>query len=709
MKNITGAEEALSVIFKPRSIAVIGASGRPGALSWVPLHLLQRYGYKGAIYPINPTRESIDGIVCYPSLADVPGPVDVAIIPLNAEATPDAVHQCAEAGVRAVVLPAQGLGEQGGEGRRREAEMAAHAASRGMRIVGPNTDGIANLASGALATIQPVFQQMISPGPVAVVAQSGATAASMILRLKLAGIGCRYYAAAGNEVDLGLADYLSFVLQDPEVKIVLSYVESIRRPADFIKVAALAADLGKPIVLMKVGASEQGATMAAAHTGALTGSDAIHDAVFREHGIIRVAELSELTAVARFFLSQGAPSTTKLGIVSVSGGQAGALTDKAIAMGLTVPALGPEATAALAEILKFTPPTNPCDLDGQIATEPDIASRAFRAMALQGNISTVLYARKLLTGDASAMSSAALAAAAAEPAAPALAVYAMDGVLNDEELAAYGSAVPRFDSAHELFTAIRELGGFAAHITKRQSADPPEPRRSVALEPLLAGGALNEVESRRLLQRYGIHVPAEAVVGDLEAAVAAADQMGYPVVMKVVSAAILHKTEVGGVAVGVADAEEVAATFVRLQRIAIDLVGAARFEGVLIQEQVVGGVEMILGAKVDAQFGPFVLAGLGGVFTELLKDVALRMAPVSREGAMEMLTELRAAPLLRGFRGGGRMDVDALAATLSSLSEFAADHSRQVSEVDLNPVIVLPEGRGVRVVDAVIVPSGPVS
>ena len=706
MRSITGAEDSLAVIFNPRSIAVIGASGRPGALSWVPLHLLQRYGYEGAIYPINPTRQSIDGIPCYPSLADVPGPVDVAIIPLNAEATPDAVHQCAEAGVRAVVLPAQGLGEQGGEGRRREAEMAAHAEANGMRIVGPNTDGIANLSVGALATIQPVFQQMISPGPVAVVAQSGATAASIILRLKLAGIGCRYYAAAGNEVDLGLADYLSFVLQDPEVKIVLSYVESIRRPADFIKVAALAADLGKPIVLMKVGASEQGATMAAAHTGALTGSDAIHDAVFREHGIIRVAELSELTAVARFFLSQGLPATSGLGIVSVSGGQAGALTDKAIAMGLSVPALGREATAALSGILKFTPPTNPCDLDGQIATEPDIASRAFRAMALQPGLSTVVYARKLLTGDASALSSKALALAAAEPGGPALAVYAMDGSLNEQEVSAYGSAIPRFDSAHELFIAVRELGGFTRFLERRRTTPPPPSRLRAPREPLLEGrGALSEVKSRQLLQRYGIRVPDETVVRDSKSAVAAAHRLGYPVVMKVVSDKILHKTEVGGVEVGVADAAGVADTFDRLCEIGIDLVGAGDFDGILIQEQVVGGFEMIAGAKVDPQFGPFVLIGLGGVFTELLKDVALRLAPVSPDIALEMLGELRAAPLLNGFRGGDRMDVAALASTLSSLSEFASDYSAQISEIDLNPVIVLPEGRGVRVVDAVIVPA----
>ena len=546
MRIVTGAEDAVAGIFNPRSIAIVGASGRVGALSWVPLHLLQRYRYSGVLYPVNPSRESIDGIPCYPTLSDVPGPIDLAVVVVNAEATIDAVRQCADLGVRAAVLPAQGLGEQGGEAREREREMAAYARARGLRIVGPNTDGVANLVTGAMATIQPVFQEMITPGPVAVVAQSGATAASIVLRLKHAGIGCRYYAAAGNEIDLGLADFLSFVLQDPDVRMVVSYVEAVRRAGDFVKVAALAAELGKPIALLKVGASEQGARTAAAHTGALAGSDAVHDAIFREYGVARVSELSELTAIAKLFLARGAPTARELGIISVSGGQAGALSDKAVAMGLGVPSLAPRVTAQLAEMLKFTPPMNPCDLDGQIATEPDIAARAYRAMSSEPGLAMIVYARKLLTGSASAESSAALAAVATEPNAVPLAVYAMDGSLNEAERAVYQSAsVPVFDSAHELFTAIRSLCGFADRLSRRADAS----RRPSSSGAPAATAALSKAEARALLAGYDIPVPAEELVTDASSAVAAAERIGYPVVMKVSSDRILHKTELAGVAI----------------------------------------------------------------------------------------------------------------------------------------------------------------
>jgi acyl-CoA synthetase (NDP forming) len=701
-RNVTGSERAVARIFYPSSIAIVGASGRPGALSWVPLHLLQRYQYRGAIYPVNPARESIDGIACYPTLADVPGPIDLAVIVVNAEATVDAVQQCADLGVAAAVLPAQGLGEQGGEAREREREMAAYAGARGLRIVGPNTDGVANLSTGAMATIQPVFQEMIASGPLAVVAQSGATAASIVLRLKHAGIGCRYYASAGNEIDLGLADYLSFVLQDPEVRMVVSYVEAVRRADDFLRAASLAAELGKPIALLKVGASQQGALMAAAHTGALAGSDAIHDAIFREYGILRVTELSELTAIAKLFLARGASAARGVGIVSVSGGQAGALSDKAVGMGLGVPGLEPGVTAQLAQMLKFTPPTNPCDLDGQIATEPDIAARAYRAMSSQPGLGTIVYARKLLTGQASAESAAAIAAATMEPNAVPLAVYAMDGSLNEAEQVAYRSAsVPVFDSAQELFGAVRALCGYADCLTRRagRARARPAPRSPAPTT------ALTEAQARGLLAGYRIPVPAEALATDANSAVAAAERIGYPVVMKVISDRILHKTELGGVALSVADAESVRVAFARLRALGVEAVGEAHIDGVLVQEQVGGGVEMIAGVKVDEQFGPFVMLGLGGIATELLKDIVLRPAPVSPNDVREMVGELRGSALLHGFRGGDMMDVSALAAAVSALSEFAADHATQISEVDLNPIIVLPVGRGVRVVDVVIVPT----
>jgi acyl-CoA synthetase (NDP forming) len=255
-----------------------------------------------------------------------------------------------------------------------------------------------------------------------------------------------------------------------------------------------------------------------------------------------------------------------------------------------------------------------------------------------------------------------------------------------------------------VFTAVRLLSGYA-EFRKRDTRISAPKRPAAAPEPLLRKETLTEVEARQILSRYGIPVPGEAVVTDAAAAVEAAERLGYPVVMKVVSESILHKTEVGGVAVGVHDAAAVRSTFEKLRAVALRVAGEGRFDGVLVQEQVVGGVEMIAGIKVDAQFGPFVMLGFGGVFTELLKDVSLRSAPVTPATALEMLRELRGASLLEGFRGAQHLDVDALAAAVAGLSEFAADHATEISEVDLNPVIVLPAGRGVRVVDAVIVPA----
>ena len=316
---------------------MIGASSRPGTLSWWPLRHLTTKGFDGAVYPVNPSREQIEGLTCYPSLQALPQVPDVAMVALDAERTLEAVRECAAAGVGAVVLPTQGFGELGEAGRERAEELASLGGPGRLRIVGPNTDGVGNLASGAIASIQPLLAQDIPLGPVAVVTQSGATAGSLIARLMQEGIGARMYASTGNEADLGFADYLSVMVQDPNVAIVLSFVEAIRRPEHFVGVATLAAELRKPIVLIKVGRSEQGARRAAAHTGALAGQDALYDAIFEDLGVIRVEELSELVAVTELFLSRGAPAGRGVGILSVSGGQAGAVADRVVRCGLSVP------------------------------------------------------------------------------------------------------------------------------------------------------------------------------------------------------------------------------------------------------------------------------------------------------------------------------------------------------------------------------------
>ncbi|MGO4384423.1 acetate--CoA ligase family protein [Specibacter sp. RAF43] len=702
MKNVTGAEDAVARLWNPGTVALIGASSRPGTLAWWPQRLMQQFGFAGRVIPVNPNRAEIEGLPCAPSIGAIEGPVDVAVVTLDNLGTARAVAECAAAGVGAVILPAQGFGESGDEGKAIERGMLEVARSAGMRIHGPNTDGLANFATGAVMSIQPVLGQGVDVGEVAVITQSGATAGSLISRLKAEGIGCRLYASAGNEIDLGLADYLSVALQDPNVKMVLSFIEAIRRPEDFVKVAALAAELGKPIVVIKVGRTREAAARAAAHTGALAGEDRIYDALFDSLGIVRVEELSELVAIAKLHLATGAIASNRIGIMSVSGGQAGTLADRAASFGLRLPELAPYTQDALSSLFPHGNALNPCDLTGDIAKKPELAAAAYAVFDDDASVDFLVYARKNLTGDVGQQSVEALAMERSKRRLP-LAVYSMDGVVNELESKIYHSqGIPIFTSASELFAGVRGLAKFNARPAVRAIANNVEPVASI---PSDASGVLSDEHAKSLLGAYGISFPAERVVTDAATAVETAEAIGYPVTLKIVSERITHKTEVGGVLLGVSGESAVREGFALLMERGRTALAGDDPEGILIQEQITDGVEIITGLVIDEQFGPFVLVGTGGVMAELLDDAVLRPAPVTAAEAREMIGTLRGRALLTGFRGAPPADIDALAETISSLSRLGRDHAEVISELDLNPVLVRPAGRGAVAVDALVVLS----
>jgi acetyltransferase len=700
VRSITGAEESLRLLVEARSIAIVGASSKPFAVSWWPLELLRRYGYGGAVYPVNPHRGEIEGVRCYRSLAEVPGPVDLAVVVLAAKLTLEAVRECADAGAKAVVLAAQGFAEHGDEGREREEALAALGRERGVRIVGPNTDGIASFATGVVASIQPLLGEGMPVGPVAVVAQSGATSASILQRLKRAGIGCRYAITTGNETDLGLADYLSYVLQDEAVKVVLCFVEAIRRPRDFRRVAALAAELGKPVAMIKVGASEPAARRTVAHTGALAGDDALYEALFRADGILRVTEPSELVAVAKLTLARVTPRSRGVGVISVSGGGASIVADKAVAMGLAVPTLPATAEEELNRALSFGGGFNPCDLTGEIATKPSLAGQVYEIFCSQPALATVVYARKQLTGTAGEEAARSLAEVAGLSGSAPLVVYGLDGeVERPEEAAVYAErGIPVFTSLQDLFVAVDRLAGYEAFRDRRLDA----PGVSTPVSETVSA------RPRDVLASCGIPAPRQGLASDAAAAVRLSEEIGYPVVLKVESDRIPHRSDIGGVVLGLRSAGEVERAFASIWDSARTFLRGDAPDGVLVQEQVEGGVELILGAKVDAQLGPFVLVGLGGVYAEVLKDVSLRPAPVAPDEALVMLAELRGAALLHGHRGAPSSDVNAVAEAVSGLSRFAARHADELDAIDLNPLIALPRGQGVRAVDVLVVrrPAG---
>jgi acetate---CoA ligase (ADP-forming) len=498
------------------------------------------------------------------------------------------------------------------------------------------------------------------------------------------------------------------MVQDPDVKLVLSFVEALRRPRAFLEVAELAAELGKPIALIKVGRSEPGARRASAHTGALAGADELYDAIFRSRAVLRVSELSELVAIAKLHLAWRPPRARGVGIISVSGGQAGALADKASTMGLPVPAISPTAERELDELLTFGAGFNPCDVTGEIATKPALAGLVYEAFDREPELGAVVYARKHLTGTAGFRAAEGIAAAASRPGATPLAIYAMDGDVAGPEREVYDRhGVPIFASLNDLFAGIDRLASYAARPTRRDGAGSDPATRPGRRLPA-RDGIVEDTAAKELLAAYGLAQPAEALARSADEAAAAAERIGFPVVLKVASDRIPHKTEAGGVELGVANPDQARAAYERIRISAERFLGSAdgAIDGVLVQEQVIGGVELIAGVKVDPEFGPFILVGTGGVAAELWRDVALRPAPVTVAVAREMIEELRGAPLLHGFRGAPPADVDAAAAAVSAISRLGADHASVVRELDVNPLLVLGSGEGVRVADALIVVDG---
>jgi acetyltransferase len=700
MREITGSEVDVARAFSPRSVAVIGASAKEFSLPWWPLRLLRNNGFGGTIYPVNPTRSEIEGLRAYGSVHDLPESPDLAVVVLNAERALDAVRECAERGVKTVVLPTQGFGEVSAEGAEREREIAAMAKRSGLRLIGPNTDGIANLATGAIASIQPLLDGGVDAGPVGLATQSGATASSLLVRLKRAGVGCSLYASAGNETDLGLVDFLSVMVQDPRIKIVLSFVEAVRRPREFMQVADLAAELGKPIVLIKVGRSAEGARRAAAHTGALAGADELYDAMFAAHGVLRVSELSELVAVAKMFLSCGAPKGKGVGIISVSGGQAGAVADKACTAGLQVPSVSAATESKLNALLEFGKGFNPCDVTGEVARDPSLVLKVYEAFDREPSLSSIVFARKHLTANAAIIAAGQLADSVARKDATPIAIYAMDGAVPPAEGAEYRRGnIPVYDNLTDLFTAVDRLATYAQF----RPSPAPEVARAARPSAISAEGVLDDEAAKALLRARSLPFPAEAFAKDVEQAVAAAARIGYPVVLKVVSDRIPHKTEAGGVALGLRSETQLRDAFERVMKNARDYLGGDSADGVVVQEQIEGAVEVIVGAKVDASLGPFVVVGLGGIMTEILKDIAIHPAPVDRESAKNMVLSLRGAALLQGFRGAPPRDIDALVDAIVGFSRLVAEQAAWLAEGDLNPVLVLEEGKGVRVVDALLV------
>ncbi|WP_112664428.1 acetate--CoA ligase family protein [Microvirga flavescens] len=697
MKHV--APNSLDSLFRPQSVAILGASDDGNRISGRPVRYLLEGGFKGPIYPVNPNRETVQGLKAYPSLAAVPEVPDIVLIAVPAGLTELAVSECIEKGVRGAVIFSAGYAESGEEGLAIQERISTIARAGGLRLLGPNCLGIFNPQIGFYGTFtQSLDKEMPKPGPLGIISQSGAYGSHIAYLARRRGIGINYWITTGNEADVDIAECLEWMAAQPDIKVIMAYVEGVRDGARFRAALELAQRNRKPIIMMKVGRSEVGAKAASSHTASLAGSDAIYDALFRQYGVHRATTTEEQIDVAYACARGIFPQGNKLGVVTLSGGAGVLISDAAERHGLDVAPMPLAAQKKLKELLPFASVENPVDTTAQALNDMNLLAKNLEVIldeggydALIGFFSTVPNTRTL---------SGPLKKAIADGCSRfpdrliALSMVGDDDVVRSYE----ESGFLVFEDSDRAILALSALTRFI------QAFDRAAVAPFVAVAEPLTGEALSEHAAKALLGKAGIPFLGERLVTDAEEAAAAAEAIGYPVVMKIVSPDIEHKTEIGGVLIGLADRAAAAEGFATLMERAARRRPDAMIEGVLVAPMAKKGVETIIGVSSDPVFGPAVMFGLGGVHVEVLKDVTFRLAPFGREEALRMIDEIRGRSLLSGVRGALPSDVEALADVLVRISHFAAAHSEDVETIDLNPVLVLPKGEGVVALDALVVP-----
>jgi acyl-CoA synthetase (NDP forming) len=689
----------LDRLIRPRSVAIIGASTDPQKLTGRPLLYLQKYGFRGAVYPVNPRYPSIAGYACYASVAELPEPPDVAMVLLGADRVLEAVEQLSAAGTGAAIVVASGFGETGEAGRGLEARIRSAAGA--MRVLGPNSIGLVNVADRIVlsASAALVMDELVAGG-IALVSQSGGVLGSLLSRAYAQGIGFSKLAATGNECDLDVADFIDAFVDDAETKVIALYLEGLRRPDAFRRAAMRARQAKKPIVAFKVGRSAAGARAAVSHTGALAGSDAAYDALFRQLGIIRAERFSDLLDIPLALASGRSVRGNALAIITSTGGAASLLADAAGLKDFDTP---PPDRATEERLLSLAIPGASLDRNPIDVTLAGVRADYFRHIIASVAESRTYDAVVVVLGSSALRepetASVPLREVCAQTKKPILCFVSPDAPQLLRQLNLAG--VPTYaapESCATVLAAMRRIG--AAGSTAPPDVAPAKKVDTASLG-LLRPGTLNEAESKALFARFGIPVIREIIAATPDEAVEAARSFAGPVVVKILSRDVTHKSEIGGVALGVAVAE-VKATCRRLAEAFTRHVGHAA-EGFLIQEFVTGGVEMILGFNRDPQLGVVVLVGMGGVAAELYRDTAVRLAPLARTDAEAMLDELKTAALLRGFRGRPRADIPALVEAMMAFSTMAVSLGDRLAEAEINPLFVLPQGRGVLAADGVVV------
>ncbi len=680
----------------PRSVAVIGASENPNKIGGRPIHYLGRFGFRGAIYPINPTRAEVQGHKSYPDLASLPAAPELVVVAVPGQAAVEAVTACAERGVKIAVVMASGFGETGPEGRAQERAMVERARAAGMRLVGPNTQGLANFGTGAIANFSTMFLE--SPpqdGPVAIVSQSGAMSVVPYGLLRGRGIGVRHTHATGNDADVTAPQLARAVLEDSEVRLLLLYLESIADASALADVAETAREREIPVVALKAGRTPAGQQAARSHTGALANEDRVVDAFFRQHGIWRARDVSDLVNAAELYLKGWRPEGRRLVAMSNSGASCVMTADIAADLGMPLAPLSDVTQRELRGVLPgFATVKNPIDVTAALLANNHLLGAILpivgRDPAVDLAMVSIPVAGVGYDIEAFARDTADFSRATGKPVAV---------MVPQPSVAApfRAAGVPTFADETEAIGALDQLAEHWALLRRPRPVKPPPARVAV---PEGSMRFLNEAESLALLAEHGIPVVPHRLCRSRAEAREAFRALGPRVAVKSCSAEVPHKSEHGLVALGVASEAAAAAAFDEQWRRLGEL-GVAR-DGVIVAAMASAVRECALGARLDPVFGPVVMVGDGGKYVETMPDVAVLLPPFSCEDVLEALQRLRIAPLFAGVRGEPPLDAEALADAALKLGTLIASAEGRIASIDLNPVMVGARGAGIVVADALV-------
>ncbi len=704
------ASHPLYPLFYPRSVAVVGASPK-GGYGLRVISALTSYGFAGNIYPVNPNYDEIAGLKAYPEIGAIPEPVDAVAIAVPSRAVPGVVQQAIAAGARSGIAFGSGFAEAGEEGQSLQAELRTLCGDR-FPLIGPNCLGVMSFLGGSGLWAIPLAKWR-PPGSVGLVAQSGNMALTLMASSR--GLHPAHVVSAGNQAVVDAVDVMSFFLSESRIRVIAAVIEGLSDVPKFRRVATQAAERDVPIVVLKLGRSEKASRAAVAHTGSLTGSDQLYDALFKQYGVIRVDDLEELAETAKLLSADCRPSGPGLGVFASSGGECGLISDLAASCGVDLPDLPEETRTELLEILPlFANPLNPLD----------ITASGWGNREIYGNVATLLANTPgvdivACMGDTTRNSGplsgtgwdkmiAGMADAKARTGKPIAIINTLTDVAYEMVDAVAEQGLIHLSGAHNAARAIGHAGRYARWRQRRRAlagrheVDTSRREAALALLPPAGSGGVSESAGKDLLRLYGIPVPSGGLATTVGEALVLAHDAGYPVVLKIEADEVHHKTEAGGVALRIMSDDQLRDEYAALLERVTARVPGARIRGVRVERMASGLVELIVGGRNDSLFGPVVVAGLGGVLAEALRDVSNRLAPVDAAEARSMLRELRGSTLLGEFRGRPAVDIGAVADVIARVSQLLIELP-EIRELDLNPILAGADGEGCVAVDALVV------